>query len=124
MKNREILKSVLEKAINNGYEVNQTSFDYLMNLLRTDDKYCQSSVEYYIKERKYFDNIFSHDFAVAFFGKQKHEYKNNKTSLSICGYCSAYRLEYEWAVGKYCWEQHLSDMVLDGNPLEYLGNYL
>lgn len=140
MKNREILKAVLEKGIDNGYKVNQASFDYLMNLLRKDDETCRSELDYYINENKYYDTIFSHEFAKAFWGDEllsdgqtKEQIINgfkkfiNSDPLDIK--MSNKEIERSFIQGKYYfivpnWQHHLEKMVLKREPLKYMEKFL
>lgn len=147
MNNREILKAVLEKAINKGYTVNQASFDYLMNLLRKDDKTCRIALDYYIKENKYYDTIFSHDFAKKFWGESKTvdvnwrppvDYlkdlpmEDNRIGDGIFVESMIHHLIWDGEVwgDTYTedfnkgWEHHLQQLVLEEEPLKYLEKFL
>lgn len=133
MTNREILKAVLEKGINQGYTINQVSFDYLMNLVRNKDKYCQTAVDYYIDEKKYYDTIFSHDFAKAFWGEEltivDEHYKSEIVDKNIKEIGKApYSLNDDyiqsWKLEFPKWKFHLREMILEENPLKYLEKFL
>lgn len=113
MKNRKLLKAVLEKAINQGYKVNQASFDYLMNLLRKDDETCRSALDYYMDEKKYYDTIFSHDFAKAFWGEEKRSEPLFDDGI----------LDKKHNVNESIWQYHLQQMVLCKEPLKYLEKF-
>lgn len=61
----------------------------------------------YIKEKKYYWDIFNHSFAKAFWGEEP---------INIADY-----KEVEWIPA---WKLHLQQMVLLENPLEYLQRFL
>lgn len=119
MNNREILKAVLEKAINQGFVVNQASFDYLMNVVRQNDGLSKTALDYYIKEKKYYDTIFSHKFAKSFFGNEIICMScNQKNKSDYCNNCkTSFHTDVEWAA-------HLQQMVLEEEPLKYLEKFL
>ncbi len=115
MKNKELLKAVLEKGINQGYVVNQVSFDYLMNIVRKDDEMARSAVDYYINEKKYYDTIFSHKFAKAFWGEKK-------VIEDDSGFNQWHGVS---SLGAYSdWQVHLQRMVLEKEPLKYMEKFL
>jgi len=95
VKNEEILKKAIEKAVKNGYEFNDTwlnegSFKITHDL---------ENVVKFILGVKYrcFQTIFSHDFAKAFWGPP-------------------------FTKGE--WGHHLQQMVLQEEPLKYLEKFL
>jgi len=67
--------------------------------------------------------LFNHEFAKAFWGEQEHDYIDNGITEE-CKYCTAYIEEYEEAIGEFCWQDHLSNMVLEEKPLKYLEKFL
>jgi len=97
MNNKEILIKAIKKAIKNGYVID----------------------EIYIKEPciseliKSF-NIFSHEFAKAFFGD----------NLVVCGTLKDGDDKFRTSFDGAAWEHHLQRMVLEKEPLKYIEQYL
>ncbi len=110
MTDKEILQKAIEKAEKNGFDYRH-AFE-----MRPEDEAIWYLNSYHVL-------IFNHDFAKAFWGNQEHCYLDCST-VDNCQYCSAYIEEYEYTVGIYCWQQHLSDMVLTKEPLKYLEKFL
>lgn len=107
MTEAEILKKAIEKAVKNGYE-----FDY-------DLEATQYNLYYYAY-------IFSHSFAKAFWGEQKHKWIPIILDPPIldtyrCDICDE-RAQYE--NDDYCWQYHLQQMVLEEHPLKYIERFL
>ena len=102
MKDEEILKKAIEKAVKNGYVFKRlTVFDGTG--VTAKDVY-NLLAAMLIKNDGYFKLIFSHDFAKAFWGK-KPIHKN-------CNACTPK------------WQYHLKEMVLEKEPLKYLEKFL
>lgn len=59
--------------------------------------------------------LFSHSFARALFGDDKH---SDWTKQSMCGKCGidGYSAEYS----DYCWQFHLQQAVISDNPIKYM----
>ncbi len=98
MKNEDILRKAIDKAINNGWEDGKEMI--------LDDIELHS--EYYTSYEVYSTWIFSHDFAKAFWGKEK-VYKYDSLG---------------WIKFVEIWQQHLQQMVLEEEPLKYLERFL
>lgn len=96
MTNTEILKVVLEKAINKGYKpvenLGNALFDATCDMLIIKDLYRAI--------------IFSHDFAKAFWGERETQFSFPITVINES------------------WEYHLQQMVLEREPLKYLEKFL
>jgi len=103
MTNEQILKKVIEKAEKNGYyhkHYSTTEFED-------------------IQKREWNDIIFSHDFAKAFWGEE--EVNNNGETHDDWLRAD----DYGWissGVKKYLY--HLQQMVLEKEPLLYIGKFL
>ncbi len=101
MTNEQILKKAIEKANENGWNVGGLIHSKTMNLIDSD----------------WFEMIFSHDFAKAFFGEEEVElYRglmavHGNTKIPIPTIFPA-------------WEYHLQQMVLELEPLKYLSKFL
>ena len=93
MNNNQILEKARIKAIKNGYE-------------------------YLSKDNEYFEIIFSHDFAKAFWGGD--EEKDYRFLQATCPECGNPQL----IDGMYVWQRRLQEMVLLENPLQYLEKFL
>ena len=92
MNNEEILKKAIDKAVENGFvgtfsDIPKAGF------------YCEANAEESSGMCVY-TNIFSHDFAKAFWGE-------GKLTADI-----------------FIWQQHLAQMVLEEEPLKYLESFL
>jgi len=66
MTNEEILKKVIEKAVKNGFDYEDSAFDVLI-----EKKELKRELSGYMDEKHYYMVIFSHNFAKAFFGSCK-----------------------------------------------------
>jgi hypothetical protein len=89
MTDSEILKKAVEKAVKNGFK---------------EEIECEAS-SYYSEDPCVYTNIFSHDFAKAFWGEGtlKIDFHNNTAPA---------------------WQYHLRRMVLEPEPLKYLERFL
>lgn len=86
MTNKEILKKVIYKATENGFKMGGR-FHYFVE-----------TSENYIANKVYYNLIFSHSFAEAFWKEPKFFLRP--------------------------WKWHLQQMVLEKNPLKYLEKYI
>lgn len=96
----QILKAALEKAMEAGWQMKGCppyTAEYLAGI--------------YCVEEEYFCIIFSHDFAKAFFGRKK-------TGAMFATLDGSDPHEVEE------WELHLSTMVLEKKPLQYIKKFL
>ena len=96
MDNKKILELAIKKAVKNGYK----GFEW------DEDFNIETEVEWLEAVGPY-DFIFSHPFAIAFFGKSE-----NNPSCSECG------SPYDG------WQYHLQQMVLEKDPIKYLEQFL
>lgn len=110
MSNKDILKKAIDKAIKNGY---------------WHGYYTQHNfAELYENEWFWYNVIFSHYFAKAFWGKNKVCY--------LCGHTEKEcRIEQTTNCGAegfggftISWKYHLQQMVLEEEPLEYIRRFL
>lgn len=103
LRNEEILKKAIEKAVNNGLE------DYYWGGKSLE------KLEQDVFEHRYYDIIFSHDFAKAFWGEEEIEIK--------CGGCitKSPPCECEYPIS---WQYHLQEMVLEEDPIQYLVKFI
>lgn len=146
MTNKEILTKILKRAVNNGYKLNQG----LINSTKDIDEMCSSYKNGYLKadtvdgyecyDYSIKDIIFSHGFAIAFWGNEllcngqtkkqiinelKTEIDNDPLDIKMCDY----EIERDFMEGKYYfevpnWEYHLQKMVIQKEPLKYLEQFL
>ncbi len=130
MNNKEILKKAIEKAEKNGYKYSKT-----FNKIKFDNYFFRWIV-YYVKDNRItwepidiYYVLFSHDFAKAFFGKQKInglDERNEDDQLYLTE-SSKYEFDnfYDSSLGAtHDWEVHLQIMILDKEPLKYLEKFL
>ena len=102
MKNEEILRKAIEKAIKNGFRWNHP-----LGL----------SWSLWAISRDIYTVIFSHDFAKAFFGEEiKSLYKTSEMRKALN--------EEILICKKPAWQLHLQQMVLEEEPLKYLEKFL
>ena len=98
MTNEQILKKAIENAIKNGYpkppEIDRWNWKYVY------------------ENGGYWEIIFSHEFAKAFFKAERRMYlvKGNTKNATIDGGES--------------WKCHLQQMILEEEPLKYIKKFL
>jgi len=100
MKNEEILRKAIEKAVKNGWNFNYDRNELLKN--------CKKSLEspfYEYGSPRYFSIIFSHSFAKAFWGEEEKIMQEERFIMSK-------------------WEVELQQMVLEKEPIKYLEKFL
>jgi len=127
MTNKEILKKSLQKAVLNGYlKSGVTSLFYLPL-----EKTCKNEAHFYYETESYYQIIFSHDFAKAFWGeeltkaKYSHKVKGKGIEKLLNGKNIQTDVEEIWYIIELpCWEFHLREMVLEEKPLKYLEKFL
>jgi len=97
MKNEEILKQAIEKALNNGWKKKNITFNPKVGA---------------------YEMIFSHDFAKAFWGEEEIDniFIGSKTKVLGKG--------IPLTSCKYIWQYHLQQLVLEKEPTEYLRKFL
>lgn len=91
MTDEQILKKAIEKAVENGYE---------WFLKDSQEGYKLWTCEDDVRDKTYFNTIFSHNFAKAFWKG------------------------WEVYAGPLPWQHHLQMMVLEPEPLKYLEKFL
>jgi len=99
MKNEEVLKQAIEKALNNGWKKKNITFNPKVGA---------------------YEMIFSHDFAKAFWGEEEICPDCGKKEECYCTNLDLYmfpRKEKEW-------EFHLQVMVLEKDPIQYLKKFI
>lgn len=101
MTNSKILEKVIKKAVDNEYSPHKESYlksyDFKLHLSKT------------IHSKGYYQYIFSHDFAKAFWGEELLDEGYKDFKENEC---------------KYVWQAHLRSMVLEKEPLKYLEKFL
>ena len=117
MNNSEILESAIKKACTNGYEW-------------THGPWLGDPYEALIRDSVYFNIIFSHDFAKAFFGRELLCYDcgepvgaplGNESIQIGTGTCDCGR---QFENNQEAWEFHLQRMVILEDPIQYLKQFL
>ena len=103
MKNEQILKRAVEKAIENGWK---KKLDYVCY---DGAGFIDKKNEDGIEVLSIYEIIFSHDFAKHFWGKKRIP------RIDANGVPMGYIL---------LWKVHLQQMVLKKDPIKYLGKYL
>lgn len=99
MTDEQILKKAIEKALANGWEIEDAmSFDSS----QTPTQW--ASVLYVGTRKTYYKIIFSHSFAKAFWGEER-------------------KTKGKWFVGEM-WQLHLQQLVLEEEPLKYIEKFL
>lgn len=135
MKRAEILTKAIEKALNNRWAFPHQSEDVeivkwcVIDPINSGEVYL--SVFYKRKNNRYFDAdsqweikysendiVFRHDFACAFFGKQKISIGDYEGETFLNGGGSFKE------IFKPEWKYRLQEMVVERNAVEYLGYFL
>ena len=120
MKNKQILKKVIERAVKNGYQWH--TLHWSQNRLK------EGVIEHI---------IFSHDFAKHFWGEGLHSEQNYEQVIireeipsidenyEIVGVVKEDKIEMRGylSIIPY-WQYHLQQMVLEEEPLKYIEKYL
>ena len=139
MKNEEILKKIIEKAIEEGYELGG---DFYFDEERGfSSEECRADL-IDLSEKAYYEVIFSHDFAKAFWGEEqglninsgcRHCRKIKRMSIkgdSLRKIANEVPFSHE-KVNQilneqqlFEWQHHLQQMVLEEEPLKYLSQFL
>lgn len=114
MINEQILKKVVEKAVENGYDISKypSAGDTL--------HYIEQEVDLTIKD--YYFIIFSHDFVKAFWGEEEVDmaiiYPKANKELTL-------ELKHFKSIRKWKkWEYYLMMMVKEKEPLKYLEQFI
>lgn len=112
MKNEQILKKAIEKAIKNGYK-----FPFAKDFLWKD--------ETLFGHTWWAAVIFSHDFAKAFWGTDWSYRYYNTESKKIIDLTRKFKYKHLINLGaRKMWQYHLQQMVLEKDPLKYLEKFL
>lgn len=111
MKNEQILKQVIEKAVKNGYWY--TDNNKQPEEIKCDNVGCWLYDSDGTGSWKHFMQIiFSHDFAKAFWGEE---------ITDVCPFCVGHEFVTEF--GKE-WQYRLAEMVLEEDPIKYLEKFI
>jgi len=91
----------------------------------------------WIKSKKYHTTLFSHDFAKAFWKEdqsegwfsfcEEHGFQEKfMTKKGVEGHCPdcGKKLKAKEKFNEYAWQNHLQQMVLEDNPIQYLAKSL
>lgn len=115
MENAEILKKAIEKVVKNGFKspYKWLSEDDIMVALR-------GAFNDNLIGNKYYELIFSHDFAKAFWGKWEMV-ADDESGIPIL---IPFEVASQRGSGKYIWQHYLQQMVLEPEPLKYLEKFL
>ena len=103
MNNETILKQAIEKAVHNGYEPEERETQNV-------------TVSHYYDSKEWYADIFSHDFAKAFWKDEPRKMYLVKTEDVGIGSVTV--------DGGEAWKAHLQQMVLEEEPLKYLEKFL
>ena len=121
MTNKEIIKRAIEKAEENGFDLESLywgHFDRLMEQNKLVDSYID--IFYNFPELL----VFRKDFAKALFGEGEHNYKE-VNGVDSCTNCPAFGIPHEYYPAEdFCWQVHLQQMILEEEPLKYLEKFL
>ena len=134
MKDTEILKRVIKKAVKNGYKLPEA---YEAIFYELDIGYDRMD-ELWWRSKGYYGLIFSHDFAKAFWGEDVWVIEHNKRKPMVPGMetkdISVYKAENDPGKPKYSWQRHtkhprtweimLKEMAGEEDPLKYLESFL
>lgn len=107
MTQSEKLQKVIEKAVKNRYQFQG---------LDTTELILTALITRYQNDISIM--VFSHDFAKAFWGDQKHDYLNR---IASCRNCDAI-LDNQ----TYCWQYHIQQLVLtpEDERIDYLYSFI
>jgi len=110
MDKETILKKAIEKATKNGYSIcGEKGCDCFPKGYKWSDTMIEGGWD---NPPFYYQVIFSHDFAKAFWGEED-------CGFSGCPFCE-YPGYYEIAN----WQYHLQQMVLEEDPIDYLSKFI
>lgn len=107
MTDKDILTKAIFKAINNGYKKDNNKL-YLI---------ARGNIKSILSIEFYRSLIFDHDFAKAFWGKQKIWGNNSNLNYEETNKAVNNQLNYDW-------EYHLQQIVVEKEPLKYLEKFL
>lgn len=123
MTQQEILEEAIAKAVESGWDVQFIAKDYFRVWYRkvTDESVELGSAEYRVDAEHYRELIFNHAFAKALWGNRElvNPYTIPKDQRS--GKFTGNAFLVETSKG---WQQHLQQMVIAPDPIEYLGEHL
>lgn len=118
MKDITILKKAIQKAVHNGY--NGVGHNSVLSN-------CSSPLYVdYLMLNRYYQIIFSHRFAKAFWGEEEVDVYGKhweKIDAYLDGRIMAVYADEVHYIGKV-WEYHLQRMVVEEKPLKYLEKFL
>jgi len=110
------LKEIIKKAEENGFNF-YTWYCKQRNLGYNTPEVKEAF--YFVLSNKFMLTalIFSHDFAKAYWGENKHSF-NGVDMCSVCGY-------YDEVIKiEYCYEHHLQQIALKKQRIKYLERFL
>lgn len=120
MKNEDVLKLAIKKAVKNGWTDYGQDDVYLIMMHYSNGLGKKDKTFGGLAGNKYYEIVFSHDFAKAFWGEEEICPDCGKKEECYCTNLDLYmfpRKEKEW-------EFHLQVMVLEKDPIQYLKEFL
>ncbi len=123
MDKQKVLEKAIQKALDNGW---QTGWEEAVESF----EYSTADDEHYVQMQPYirfnlegdgewsigiFGLMYRHEFAQALW--PKHDWKTRDDGL--CGSCGV-GFGYAASSGSECWKEHLQQMVIADDPIEYL----
>lgn len=118
MTNEEILKKVIDKAVDNGFTL--LGKDYEETIIRLfHDQIILGYSDAYV-----YAIIFTHEFAKAFWGDEKVIVHPEHTDDENWFNCDDPYVCCQTGAADPAWEYHLQKIVLEQEPLKYLEKFL
>ena len=127
MSNEQLLKKIIEKAENNGFNFTQIwsglADDYSYEIYTTDDENIVFNIAQQAWTVSFFTLFFNHNFAKAYFGIRRVSLQFNSKKGGY--YYKYWSEEFGKEHGlKPAWEYFLQELVLEKNHLKYLKQFL
>lgn len=126
MTNEEILKLAIEKAVRNGWLGGGEIGTLLVGEYDYDDRAVYIEIQSSDRGttyRSFYDLIFSHDFAKAFWGEAEVCESDGVLINDRGCHCAIYQ-EWGRCFTELAWQYHLQQMVLEEDPISYLEQFL
>jgi len=119
MTKEQILKKAIEKAVGNGWTEGEAHRNLLVLYPKQAGK--TTLMKHYQRSL-----IFSHSFAKAFWGEELVTICCNKKRIKykgtlICEECGDTKYEFDCEIA---WQTHLTQMVLEEEPLKYIERFI